>query len=162
MKRVFIVFLMLIVFLSAEESYKVYNIAYNGISVGKIRDFSTIDRGYLIGRPINKVLGFFVPWSNYIIYEEGKKPKVKGKNKYRKDKHLLLRLIKELTKTRPKHKVIKTKKYKLVITCTENRCDYKRTNRYKSKTSSGYLIFFDNCLKELYDKDAKLSFKRVK
>ncbi len=162
MKKVLIIFVISTILLFAQEQDRVYNISYNGISVGKIKDFSTINQGYLIGRPVNRILGFFVPWENYVIYEENKKPIVKGKNKYKKDKHLLLRLIKELTKVRPKQQIIETKKYKLVINCTKNRCDYKRTNKYKLKTSSGYLTFFDNFLKELYDEDAKLSFKRVK
>jgi len=73
-----------------------YNIIYNGIKVGKIKDFSTIKDGYLIGKPINLFMGFFVPWDNYIIFQDGKKPTIKGKNKYKKDRHLILELINRL------------------------------------------------------------------
>ena len=138
-----------------------YNIVYKSITVGRIKDFSTIKNGYLIGKPTNSILKLLTPWDNYIIYQEGKKPNIKGDNKYKKDKHLLLHLINKLSKSQPKYQKFETKKYKLVIRCKDGICNYIRTNKYKNSTTKGYLSFTNNILEELKDYDSHLAFKRV-
>ena len=101
---------------------KEYNILYGTMVLGKIADFTTINKGYLIGKPTSGLLKLLISWDNYIIYEELKKPNISGENKYKKDKHLLLGLVRKLSKSRPKYQEIEKKKYKLIIKCTKNRC----------------------------------------
>jgi len=155
MKRV-----ILILFIINLSLFGDYNIIYKGITLGRIKDFSTIKSGYLIGKPTNSILRLLTPWDNYIIYQEGKKPNIKGDNKYKKDKHLLLHLINKLSKSQPKYQKFETKKYKLVIRCKDGICNYIRTNKYKKITTKGYLSFSNNILEELKDYDSRLAFKR--
>jgi len=150
-----------ILFISSIYLFGEYNIIYKGIIVGRIKDFSTIKNGYLIGKPTNSILRLLTPWDNYIIYQEGKKPKIKGDNKYKKDKHLLLHLINKLSKFQPNYKIISTKKYRLIIRCKNGKCRYQRTNKYKNITTDGYLIFKNKQLEILRDNDSKLAFEIV-
>ena len=140
---------------------KEYNILYGNMVLGKIADFSTINKGYLIAKPTNSLLKLFVSWEHYIIYEELKKPQLDGNNKYKKDKHLLLGLVRELRNDRPEYKIIEKKKYRLIVTCKNDKCDYKRIDKDDGEVTKGFLTFSNNSLKELYDEDSDLSFKRL-
>ncbi|SHO81731.1 hypothetical protein MNB_SV-15-1526 [hydrothermal vent metagenome] len=134
----------LLIFIINLPLFADYTISYNGIKVGKIKDFSTIKNGYLIGKPINSFMGFFVPWDNYIIFQEGKKPIIKGKNRYKKDKHLILELINRLSKSKPTYKEFESKKYRLIIRCKDGVCNYIRSNKYKKSSSKGYREYLND------------------
>ncbi len=159
MKKIVILFISIISLFATPN--KEYNILYGSIILGKISDFSTINKGYLIGKPTNGVLNFLISWDNYIIYEESKKPNITGDNKYKKDKHLLLSLVRELSKNRPKHKIIEKKKYRLFISCKDEKCDYQRIDKKNGKITKGFLTFTDDILNVLYDEESTLSFKRL-
>ncbi|MBT3280466.1 MAG: hypothetical protein HOF69_00060 [Campylobacteraceae bacterium] len=138
-----------------------YYIQYKGITLGKISDFSTIDKGYLIGKPVGGILGAFITFDNYIIHEAGKKPKIKGDNKEKKDKYLLLSLIRKIQKEQPKHTVFKKDNYEITIECKNSKCTYSRLNTKKQKTYTGYMNFKNNILDVMCDDESHICFKQV-
>ncbi|MEA3497559.1 MAG: hypothetical protein U9R16_00735 [Campylobacterota bacterium] len=138
-----------------------YNVYKSGISLGVSNNFNTLNKGYIVLIPTNKILKIFISFDKYIIYEEGKKPNIKGDNKYKRDKHMLLNLIRELSSKQPQSQTLEDEKYILSIECKDGRCDYKKTYKKKEKTSTGYLDFNNNSLYELYDKESGISFKRI-
>ncbi len=160
MKKIVIIFLISYISLFAIQS-KEYYILYNKITLGKISDFSTINKGYLIGESTNGFMNLFTKYENYIIYEDKNKPEVKGDNKYKKDKYLLLSLIKTLTKIQPAYQVFTKDHFKMIVKCNNGKCIYDRINQNDNKSYKGYLTFTNNILDEIYDSQSKISFKRI-
>ena len=63
MYKIIVLFVLAIVSSYASQT-KQYYIKYKGISVGTISDFSTINRGYLVGKPVGGLLGAFISFDN--------------------------------------------------------------------------------------------------
>ena len=161
MKNILTLFLLSYISLIANQTNE-YHITYNGITLGKISDFSTIHKGYIIGKPTNGFLSFLAPFDNYIIHEVNNKPNVLGDNKYKKDKYLLLDLIRKLTKLQPKNEVFLKNHYEVNVTCNSSKCAYTRLNKKKNKIYEGYLTFTNNILDEMCDDESNICFKRIK
>ncbi len=159
MKKLLIVLISFVTLYANSNSE--YYILKNSITLGKINDFSTINDGYLIAKPTNKVLKWFISWNHYVLYEKDKKPYIQGEIKYKKDKYFLLSLVRELTKNRPKDKLLESKKYKLIIKCNGGKCNYTKINKKTQISSLGFLNFSNNSLEELYDEASQISFKRI-
>ena len=121
-----LIIITMIISVNANLTKKEYYVLKNDITLGIINDFSTINQGYLSAKPTNVILKLFTSFDNYIIYEEGKKPNIAGDNEYKKDKYLLLSIVKEVIKNRPKYKVIENYKYKLIIKCKNDKCTYEK------------------------------------
>jgi len=138
-----------------------YSIKLHGITVGIISDFSTIDKGYLVGKPLGGLLSVLTPFDYYVIFEPNKKPNIKGKNKYKKDKYLLLDLIKQLENNQPTHKIFKKNHYEINMNCKNSICTYVRLNTKKQKSYNGYISFKDGILNEICDDESGICFKRV-
>jgi hypothetical protein len=139
-----------------------YYVLKNDIVLGKIDDFSTIDSGYLVAKPTNLLLRLFTSFDHYVIYEEGEKPNIQGETKYKRDKYLLLNIVRELIKERPKYKLIDDKKYKLIVQCKKDKCTYERIHKKTNTSNSGYLYFENNVFDEIFDEKSQASFKRIK
>ncbi len=154
----FLIFCTVVLFASTNNKY---NIKLHGIKVGTIDNFSTIDKGYLVGKPKGGLLNLLTPFDNYIIYEPNKKPELKGKNKYKKDKYLLLELIKQLQNSQPKHKIFTKDHYEINMSCKNSVCTYVRLNKKKQKRYDGYLSFKDGILLEICDDESGICFKRI-
>lgn len=160
MIKIFIL-LVMIISANAQAEKKEYNVLINNIVLGKISDFSTINNGYLVAKPTNFLVKLFTSFDNYIIYEENKKPNIQGDNKYKKDKYLLLSIVRELIKNRPEYKLIDGPKYKLIVKCKDDKCTYERIHKKSNTSNFGYLNFENNIFDEIYDEKSQASFKRV-
>jgi hypothetical protein len=152
--------LFVVVSLSATQTNQYY-IKYKGITLGTIDDFTTIDKGYLIGKPVGGLLGAFVSFDHYIIHEPNIKPKLDGKSKYKLDKYMLLSIIRNLATTQPTHQLLTKDHYRLEINCKDSQCKYTRYNTLKNKSYSGHLNFQNGILEEICDDESSICFKLI-
>jgi hypothetical protein len=160
MYRVIALLLFVLVSLNATQA-KQYHIKYKGITVGTIADFTTIDKGYLIGKPVGGILGAFISFDHYIIHEKNKKPKQDGKIKYKLDKYMLLSIIRNLANSQPSHQSLIKDHYKLEINCKDSQCKYIRYNTIKDKSYNGHLNFQNGILEEMCDDESGICFKLI-
>jgi hypothetical protein len=147
-------------FVFANKETPQYIIKYNSMKIGKIKNFNTIKDGYLIGEKIDSLTTMFLPFDNYIIYSNNK-PKVSGKNKYKKDNSSILKIINSVQNKMPRYKVIEDKKTIITIRCNNNRCDYIKVDKLKNKFSDGYIILKDNLINIICDTRSNISFERI-
>ncbi len=129
-----------------------YYITYDDMTLGKLTNINTIKDGYLVAVPTSSWLKFVFNFDNYIVYEENKKPKITGKNKYSKDKHYILELVNTLSKNRKEFQEFKRNDNLITIRCENNTCNYTRYNEIKKEKYKGILKFnSDNTLKMICD-----------
>jgi hypothetical protein len=135
-----------------------YSIEYRGIKLGEIKNFETINKGYLIGESVGGLIRSIVPFDNYIIYEKNK-PEKKGKNKYKKDNNMILEIVRIVTKEKPELKIIKKNNKVLTIKCKNDKCKYERKN--KNNMSKGFINLKNNKLEEICDEKSKVCIKII-
>ncbi|HIP12564.1 MAG TPA: hypothetical protein EYG97_03330 [Arcobacter sp.] len=138
-----------------------YYVKYNDYTIGKITNFDTIEKGYLVAKPTGFLFSSLFPFENYIIYENGKQPKLKQKNKYKKDKYFLLDLVRQLSTARPKYKTYEKDNFSIQIKCDNSRCTYTRYDKKQNKFYDGYLTFTNKTLDKIYDSESTISFERI-
>lgn len=149
-------FITILLLSSSLFAQNIYEIKYNGIKVGDIKDLSTIKNGYLQAEATS-YLKFFVWYDKIVIYKEPFELKKSKKIKYKKDSNNILDLLQELQYERPKYKILTRKKITITIQCENNRCTYQRKDNKTNKISSGIIEYQNNILQRIYDEDSGLS-----
>lgn len=141
-------------------SSSTYYVTYGSITLGDIKNIDTIKDGYLIATPSSSFIKFILGFDNYVIYQENKKPKVKGDTKYKKDKYLILNLINKLQLKREKKQTFKKNNQSITILCKNDICTYIRKNLSKNKTYKGRIIFKNDKFISICDNQDDICIKR--
>jgi hypothetical protein len=158
--RTLLILLLTTFFVFANENNTQYYIKYNSMKIGKIKNFNTIKDGYLVGEKIDSLATMFLSFDNYIIYSSNK-PQVAGKNKYKKDKNSILKIINTVQNEMPRYKVIENNKMIITIRCNNNRCNYIKVDKAKNKFSDGYIIFKNNTIDTICDTRSNITFEKI-
>lgn len=154
------IFISLLMTISLYANTNQYYIKYGDTIIGTIKDFSTINKGYLVGEKVKNVLTFFLPFDNEVIYE-GSKPKIKGDNHYSKDRDNILKIIKTIMKHKPKYMELETRLDHVTIEYLDGQYKFKRINKKNKSIGKGFMILKKNTLIKLYDEKSKLSFEKI-
>jgi len=155
-----IIFLILLFVYSNASTNNIYKITYNNMTLGDIKNMKTIKDGYLIAVPSSYWMKLILGFDKFVLFQENKKPSLTGDVKYKKDKHLLLTVIYNLSKDR-KSQVIKKGNNILAINCNGTKCNYIRSKINKNKKFKGH-IYFDknNNLEEICDYDSDICISK--
>ena len=152
----FIILLILIFNLLFSKNTSDYYINYFGVNVAKIENIETLENGFLVAKPT--VFQWFLKKDKYILYSKDK-PKIIGDNKYKKDNYSILKMLKILNKKRYKKQKIESKKYKLIVNCSNNYCKYIRIYKKNKMIKKGYIKYKNNKLIEMYDEYTNVKIK---
>jgi len=120
MKKIIIMVLMT---LTLQASSPAYDVIYKGMTLGEIRDLSTIKDLYLKAEVTNGVARFLLG-KDSLVYYSGDKPTVK-KAKYKRDKKMMLYAFSQSLDERPKFKRYKINDIKnITLSCEGNSCEF--------------------------------------
>lgn len=137
-----------------------YDIYFEDMHLGTIKNLETIHNGYLVAKP-NFFVKSILKYDNFLLYT--KKPEKNYKNpKYKYDKHQVLNILSMLHKERPNYKKQTNKSTDIIIECQNDICNYKKINKTNGKISYGTVMFKNGKLIKLHDKSAKIIIKKQK
>lgn len=109
--------------LTLQASSPAYDVIYKGMTLGEIRDLSTIKDLYLKAEVTNGVARFLLG-KDSLVYYSGDKPTVK-KAKYKRDKKMMLYAFSQSLDERPKFKRYKINDIKnITLSCEGNSCEF--------------------------------------
>lgn len=109
--------------LTLQASSPAYDVIYKGVTLGEIRDLSTIKDLYLKAEVTNGVARFLLG-KDSLVYYSGDKPTVK-KAKYKRDKKMMLYAFSQSLDERPKFKRYKINDIKnITLSCEGNSCEF--------------------------------------
>jgi len=109
--------------LTLQASSPAYDVIYKGMTLGEIRDLSTIKDLYLKAEVTNGVARFLLG-KDSLVYYGGDKPTVK-KAKYKRDKKMMLYAFSQSLDERPKFKRYKINDIKnITLSCEGNSCEF--------------------------------------
>lgn len=156
-----LLFILLITSINANE-YLVIEKRVFTKTLGKIKDFSTIEKGYLMATPDGVGSAATLKYDNIVFHESGRKPLIEGRVKYKVDRNHLLKTLRFIINKKPSTQTRIIGKYKVKVDCFSNTCNYTREHMKKGKIYKGYLTFNkDNILTKMCDHQEKVCFKLI-
>ncbi len=133
-------------------SFAKYDVVYNNIKVGEIRNLETIKEDYLEIDVTSGLVKFLFSKDKFVVYNEDYNGKLEKEKriKYKKDKYQILHIIHLATTQGVDYKKIDIEKDKYIELLFDEKYYYKYTSKNRIK-SEGYLIVKDNKLVSLVD-----------
>lgn len=128
-----------------------YSIYFNGIELGKIDNFNSVNSNYLEAKVTNKIARFLLGKDKFVFYNEDYIGTKKEKNtKYKKDKYAIIEILKKAYSKDVKPQRIQVKEDKFIdVTFDKNyKFIYNSKDRVKSK---GYFVMKDDQLEILIE-----------
>ena len=128
-----------------------YTIKYQGLTLGTIENFDTIENNYLEANVTNKIARFLLGKDKFVFYNEDYKGKKDDKNtKYKKDNYAIVYILRKAFSNNTENERIEVKKGKFIdVEFDENfKFIYNSKNRIKSK---GYFEMKDGKLHTLIE-----------
>jgi len=153
---------LLTILLSASFALANYTISYNGITLGEIDNFDTLEKNYLEAKVTNRLARLLLGKDKFVFYNEDYKEGKKDKNtKYKKDKYAIVYILRKAFSNDVKAEKIEVKKDKFIeVSFDKNyKFVYNSKGRIKSK---GHFIMKDNTLETLIEtvNDIEITKKR--
>jgi phage gpG-like protein len=132
--------LMLVMALSLQAASATYAVKYKGMTLGEIKDLSTLKELYLKADVTSRVARFLLG-KDSLVYYGGKRPDIK-KAKYKQDKKMMLYAFSQSLNERPKFKRYEINPIKnITLSCKEDMCEF---TYYKNNNINGKgKILFD-------------------
>lgn len=109
--------------LSLQANTSKYDVIYKGMTLGEIKDLSTLKALYLKARVTNGIARFLLG-KEYLVYFAKEKPNVK-KAKFKKDKKMMLYAFSQSLSERPKFKRYAISDIKnITLSCEGKGCEF--------------------------------------
>jgi len=133
-------------------SFAKYDVIYNNVKLGEIKDMETIKNDYIEIKLTSKLVKFFSSKEKYVLHNdnfEGKQTNQKD-IKYKKDKYQVLNIVKLSKEQNVKYKKFDISKDKYIELWHDKKYHFKYTSK-KTVKSEGYLTVKDHTLLSLID-----------
>lgn len=143
--------LLLTILLLTNFAFASYTIKYQGLTLGIIENFDTLEHNYLEANVTNKIAKLLLGKDKFVFYNEDYKGIKNDKNtKYKKDKVAIVYILKKAYNNNKEDERIEVKKDKFIdVTFDKNfKFVYNSRNRVKSK---GYFEMKDGELQSLIE-----------
>ena len=128
-----------------------YSIYFQGIKLGEVENFDSLERGCLEATVTNSIARFLLGKDKFVFYNDNYKGSTKQKDtKYKRDKYHIITILKKAANNTIKNERIPISEGKFIDVKLEDK--YKFTYNSKGKIKSdGYFTMKNNELKEFVE-----------
>ena len=117
------IWIILLMVLGLQAKTPVYDVNFRGMTLGEVRDLSTIKDLYLNAKVTSRVARFLLG-ENRLVYYGGDKPNI-GDAKFKKDKKMILYAFSQSLDAKPKFKRFTINENKnITLACEKQECTF--------------------------------------
>jgi len=137
--------------LMANFAFAKYTISYQGIELGEIKNFDTLEKNYLEADVTNMIAKLLLGRDKFVFYNEDfKEQKDKKNKKYKKDKYAIIYILKKAIANDVKAEKIEVKKDKFIDVSFDKNFQFTYNSKGRIK-SEGHLEMQNGQLKALIE-----------